>query len=287
MKRSLQLLLAIVAVIAVALSSTGCRKLEARDNLNKGVTAFKNAKYADAAEFFTRAVELDPDFPTARLYLATAYMSQYIPGADSPENVAHANNAETHFRKVLDTEPKNATAIESIASLYYMQAQGSQKLEDKLKRLDTAAEWYKRLTEVEPGRKEAWYSLGVIAWAKWYPAWMEARNKAGMKPEEPGPLKDKKARAELNAQYAELIDNGIKSLEKSLEIDKEYDDAMAYMNLLIRERADLADDPGVYRKDTDTADMWMQKALETRKIKAERAPKTQGIVQEEAPAAAK
>ena len=31
-----------------------------------------------------------PTFPTARLYLATAYMSQYIPGAESPENQQNA-----------------------------------------------------------------------------------------------------------------------------------------------------------------------------------------------------
>lgn len=276
----LRLIVALAATLALALGSAGCRKLEARDNLNKGVNAFKNAKYADAADFFTRAIELDPEFHTARLYLATAYMSQYIPGAESPENVNYAKNAEENFRKVLEADAKNTTAIESIASLYYMQAQGSQKLDEKLARLDTAAEWYKKLTEVEPTRKEAWYSLGVIAWAKWYPAWMEARNNAGMKPEDPGPLKDKKTREALSEKYAAMIDEGIKGLEKALEIDKEYDDAMAYMNLLIRERADLASDSETYKKDIEVANGWIEKALETRKIKAERAPKTTGIVAE-------
>ena len=46
---------------------------------------------------------------------------------------------------------------------------------------------------------------------------------------------------------------------------------MAYMNLLIRERADLADTPEEYKKDVEIADNWVQKALETKKIKAERA----------------
>ena len=68
------------------LLASGCQKLKSRDQLNKGVQAFKNAQYADAVENFKTAVELDPTFPTARLYLATAYMQQYIPGAESPEN---------------------------------------------------------------------------------------------------------------------------------------------------------------------------------------------------------
>ena len=47
---------------------------------------------------------------------------------------------------------------------------------------------------------------------------------------------------------------------------------MAYLNLLIRERADLAADAEQYKKDIEVADNWVQKALETRKIKAARMP---------------
>ena len=276
-------ILATVAALAALLlggSLSGCKKLEARDNLNKGVAAFKNAKYPDAVEYFGKAVELDPSFGTARLYLASAYMNQYIPGAESPENLAMAKNAMDNFQKVLDADPKNATAVESIASLYYLESQGTSKLEDKLDRLENARVWYQKLTEVDPSKKEAFYSLGVIAWAKWYPDWNSARSKAGMKPDAPGPLKDKKAKEELKAKHGEMLDTAIKNLQKALDLDKEYDDAMAYMNLLYRERADLADSSEAYKKDVDLADEWIQKALDTRKIKAERAPKQTGIVNE-------
>lgn len=273
--------LAAAAVLVLAGASAGCKKLEARDNLNKGVQAFKNAKYADAVEFFKRAIELDPTYPTAKLYLATAYMSQYIPGAESPENLAYAENATKYFLEVLNEDPKNTTAIKSLASLAYQQSSGAPTTEEKLARLDKAAEWNRRLVEVDPKEKEAYYSLGVIAWAKFYPAWMAARNKLGMKPEEPGPLKDKKVRTELRDKYMAMIEDGIQNLKKALEIDPEYDDAMAYLNLLYRERADLHDDAVAYKKDIDEADMWINKTLETRKIKAERQPKATGIITEQ------
>ncbi|GIU79503.1 MAG: hypothetical protein KatS3mg005_2741 [Bryobacteraceae bacterium] len=269
------------AALILAGASTGCRKLEARDNLNKGVQAFKNAKYSDAVEFFKRAIELDPTYPTAKLYLATAYMSQYIPGAESPENLAYAENAAKYFLEVLNEDPKNTTAIKSLASLAYQQSSGAPTTEEKLARLDKAAEWYRKLIEVDPKEKEAYYSLGVITWAKFYPVWMSARNKLGMRPDEPGPLKDKKVRTELREKYMTLIEDGIQNLKKALEIDPEYDDAMAYLNLLHRERADLHDDAAMYKKDIDEADMWINKTLETRKIKAERQPKSTGIVTEE------
>lgn len=263
----------VAGLATLALVSTGCEKLKARDNLNKGVQAFKSAKYNVSVEHFKEAVRLDPEFNTARLYLATAYMSQYIPGADSPENMQNAQAAEQEFLRVLEKEPTNSLAVESLASLHYNQAQGNQPLEEKVKKLDVAATWYQKLAEVDPNNKTAYYSLGVITWAKWYPALMGARAKLGMKPEDPGPIKDKKVKEELKTQWLDQVNQGIQHLEKALSIDPEYDEAMAYMNLLIRERADLADTPEAYKKDIDVADNWVQKALDTKKIKAERMAK--------------
>jgi hypothetical protein len=101
-----------------------------------------------------------------------------------------------------------------------------------------------------------------------------------MKPEDPGPLKDKKVREELKTQYTTIIDDGIQSLQKALEVDPEYDDAMAYLNLLVREKADLADNPELYKEQIKVADDWVQKALEPKKKKAARQPGTTGITQE-------
>jgi tetratricopeptide (TPR) repeat protein len=270
------------AIGALALLSTGCEKLKARDSLNKGVREFKSAKYNAAVEHFKEAVRLDPEFPTARLYLATAYMSQYIPGAESDENMQNARAAEQEFLRVLERDPNNTLAIESIASLHYNQAQGG-TVEQKMQKLDEAAKWYTKLASVDPNNKTAFYSLGVITWAKWYPKLMEARNKLGMKPEDPGPIKDKKVKEELKAQWLDTINQGIQHLERALQIDPEYDEAMAYMNLLIRERADLADSAEQYKKDIEVADNWVQKALDTKKIKAERAAENarKGIKAEE------
>ena len=263
MKRNLAVLL---AAAALALVATGCNKLKARDNLNRGVQAYKSTQYTQAVERFEQAVQLDPTFTPARLYLAMAYYMQYIPGAESPENQQMADRALDQFQKVLQQDPKNDVATKSIASLYYNE-----------KKWDQAEEWYKKCVELNPKDKEAYYTLGVIAWSKWYPVYGTARAKLSMKPEDPGPIKDKKVKEELKTQYLPLINNGVQSLEKALEIDTEYDDAMAYMNLLIREKADLDDNPEQYQKDIEVANNWVQKTLETKKIKAERKPVSTGL----------
>ncbi len=263
MKRNLA---ALAAVAVLAFATTGCEKLKARDNLNRGVQAYKSAQYTQAVEMFEKAVQLDPNFPTARLYLAMAYYMQYIPGAESPENQQMADHALEQFQKVLTQEPKNDVATQSIASIYFNE-----------KKWDDAEQWYKKATELNPKNKEGFYTLGVIAWTRWYRPWAEARAKLGMKPEDPGPIKDKRVREELKTQYLPVITAGLDNLQKALEIDKEYDDAMAYVNLLIRERADLDASPDEYKKDVETADNWVQKAMQTKKIKAERKPTSTGI----------
>lgn len=263
--------ISIVALAALALLGTSCSKLQSRDRLNKGVQAFKNAQYPDAVEQFKVAVELDPTFTTARLYLATAYVQQYIPGAESPENKQMAKAAYDQFMKVLETEPKNSVAIASIASLNLNQ-----------RNWDEARRWYEKLTSVDPTNADAYYSLGFIAWSEWYPKYQEARANLGMKQEDPGPIKDKKVREELKAKYDPVIDAGLKNLDKALQINPEYDDAMAYENLLVRERADLADNKQDYEAQVKVADDWVQKALATKKIKAEKKGKSAGgIVAEE------
>ncbi|WP_031495826.1 hypothetical protein [Bryobacter aggregatus] len=259
--------------------ASGCEKLKARDALNKGVQAYKATKYEEAARKFKDAIDADPTFEVARLYLATSYMSQWIPGADSPENKALAKKAEDEFMIVLKNDPKNKLATESIASMRYNQANAFPNLEDKLRVMDDAKVWYAKLVEIDPTNAKAYYSLGVINWSKWYPNYKQAREKAGMRQEDPGPIKDKKIREQLKADYLPLVEEGIKNLSKAVELDKVYDDAMAYLNLLIRERADLADNVETYKQDIATADNWVAKALEAKKIKAaELEKKSKGIV---------
>jgi len=255
----------ILAVALFAILATSCQKLQSRDQLNKGAQAFRNAQYAEAVEHFKTAVELDPTFPVARLYLATAYMQQYIPGAESPENAQMAKAAYDNFLKVLEQDPKNTVALASIASLYLNQ-----------KKWDDAQQWYEKLIAVDPNNADAYYSMGFISWSKWYPVYGMARADLGMKQDDPGPLKDKKVKAELKEKYLPVINAGLQALDKTLQINPEYEDAMSYENLLIRERADLMDSKDEYEKEIRIADTWVQKALDTKKIKVERKEKKSG-----------
>ncbi|HEY3839583.1 MAG TPA: tetratricopeptide repeat protein [Bryobacteraceae bacterium] len=250
-----------LAVLACTLGTSAAvaQNLASRDNLNLGVQAFKAARYADAVEYFKKAVELDPDFPTARLYLATAYMSQYIPGSDSPENKQFAQSALEQFSKVLDANPGNLLATQSIANIYFQQ-----------KNWDRSEEWNRKVIDIDPNNKEAYYTLGVLAWTQFLVVDRQARNQLAMKPEEPGPLKDEIVRTRLKSEWIARLDAAIQSETEALNADPDYENAMAYMNLLIRYRADLLDSPDEYRIAIEEANQWVQKTLETQKNNAKK-----------------
>jgi len=251
-----------LALSALVLSSTGCNKLRARDQLNKGVQAYKAARYEAAIEHFKNAVDLDPKLVNARLYLATAYANQVIPNVDTPENVQMAQQAIDEFQKVLDQGPSQEAKINSmkgIASLYF-----------NTKKLDQAREWHLKVLQVDPNDPETYYSIAVIDWTKAYTPRMAERAKLGLKPTEP--LKDKKTCEALRDKNQSVVQEGIDDLTKAIDLRPDYDDAMAYLNLMYRERADIqCDNPDAQQADLKTADEWVTKTMDTKKAKAEKA----------------
>jgi tetratricopeptide (TPR) repeat protein len=264
MKTSVRVL-ALLAAGLMLFATTGCTKLRARDQLNKGVLAYKNAKYEEAINHFQQAVQLDPSLLNARLYLATAFAQQYIPGADAPDNNKMAEQAIDQYKEVLQRDPKNVNSVKGIAYLYL-----------QMKQFDKAKEFYRKATELDPNDPEPYYSVAVIDWTQTYQPRMEERAKLGLKPDEP--LKDKKVCAALKEKNASNIQEGIDNLKKALDLRPDYDDAMAYMNLMYRERADVTcDDPAARAADLKTADEWVDKTLAVKKAKAEKQPGAGGI----------
>src|SRR6516165_8047374 len=271
-------ILTILAVVLALLSAVGCEKLRARDQLNKGVQSYKNSKYEEAIDHFQKAVSFDPSLVNARVYLATVYGEQYIPGADSPENNKYAEQAIEEFKKVLAANPPKEQQIHSlkgIASLYF-----------NMKKMDLAKQYYQKVADLDPNDPETYYSIAVIDWTQAYQPRLEARAKLGLKPTDD--IKDKKTCAELLKAIKEtnqgIVEDGIAKLQKSIELRPDYDDAMAYLNLLYRERADLeCDNPDARKADLKSADDWVDKTMATKKAKAEKAGPS-GIVTTETPA---
>ena len=248
------------AVLGLAIVASGCgtlRALKARDQLNKGVAAYRNAQFQPAIEHFKNAVQLDPSLLNARLYLATAYAQQYVPNGDSDANTKIGKQAIEAFQDVLKLDSKNTTALASIAQIYY-----------NMKDFDKAKQFQRLRLEVEPNNPEPYYWIGVIDWAVCFQEDGQIRkdlnltipNKVGVLP----PLPEK-YRAQLAEKNSKLIDEGLEALNKSLELKPNDFDTMAYLNLLYRQKADIDQSKDAREADLKTADDWQQKAMNLRK----------------------
>ena len=253
-------------VLFVAVASCGCNKLKARDQLNKGVAAFRNAQFQAAIMHFKEAVGLDPSLLNARLYLATAYAQLYIPGGESEENVKIARQAIEGFDEVLKMDPSNTTAVASVALIYY-----------QMKNFDKAKEYQRRRLQLEPNNPEPYYWIGVINWAICYPRQMQLRKDLKLHiPTEINnpdtlPRLPEKARAGLEKDNGPLVEEGLKALQKAYELKPNYSDAMVYLSLTYRQRADIDADKEMHDADIQAANEWIQKAIDIRKGAGEKA----------------
>ncbi|HXE76566.1 MAG TPA: hypothetical protein VNN18_13155 [Candidatus Xenobia bacterium] len=249
-------LLAIFILLLIA-PLAGCNKLRARDELNKGVRAYKNANYEQAVDHFRRAIEYDPNLINARLYLATAYASQFVPGSPSDENRKNGEAAIAAFEEVLQRQPDNATALAYVASLYYGMAGGAQKQEEKFELFEKSKEYRRKLIAVDPNNPEHYYSIGVIDWTIAYARNQEARAKLGnLAPDKPLPPRERRALAAVNGP---LVEEGQQMLEKALALNPKYLDALAYINLIWRQKADIVETPQEREEALDRADEYFQR----------------------------
>jgi tetratricopeptide (TPR) repeat protein len=262
----------LAALLILVLSVSGCSKLRARDLLNKGVAAFKNAQFDTAVEDFKQAKQLDPDLVNARLYLATAYASQYIPGAPSDENMRHGQEAVEEYRQVLEKDPNNINAIDGLASILYQMA--GQPFDPK--KFEESKSYHEKHIQLKPQDPQPYYSVGVIDWALAYRGNNEMRaeyNKAHINKQvrDTDPLSPE-VRAAYTQKYGSMVDEGIKALQTAIQIKPDYDDAMTYLNLLLRRKADMVESAAERDALTKQADDLLDKVKELKQKRAEQAP---------------
>jgi tetratricopeptide (TPR) repeat protein len=264
----------LAAMVILGVTASGCNKLKARDLLNKGVAAFKNGQSDVAIEDFKRAKEADPELLNARLYLATAYASLYIPGAPSAENMARGNQAVAEFKEVLDKDNNNVSAIDGIGSILFQMA--GQPFDPK--KFEESKSYHQRHIQLKPDDPEPYYWIGVIDWTLAFRANGEMRmdyNKNNIKKQvrDDDPL-PADVRTQYASKYGPVVEEGIADLQKAISIKPDYDDAMAYLNLLYRRKADMVESKEEREALKKQADDLVEKVKEIKQRRAEQPQQT-------------
>jgi tetratricopeptide (TPR) repeat protein len=256
---------AAVLVLFISFPAVLLAQTTAAEEMNLGVQAYKQSKFEKAIQHFEKCVALAPENDVAHLYLATAYAQQYIPGVETEDNIRIAEQAIDQYQRVLDGSP-------ALPSARTNSAKGIAYLYLQMKKFDDSRKYYRMAADFDPDDPENYYSMGVIDWTQTYVPRQEERARLGLKPEDSLPVKDKKVCAQMREKNTANVQEGIDNLKKALKLRPDYDDAMAYMNLMYRERADIqCDDPAAREADLKAADEWVDKTMACKKAKAEEA----------------
>jgi tetratricopeptide (TPR) repeat protein len=261
---------AVVALVAaILLGLTGCEKLRARDHLSKGVQAYKNGKYETAIEQFQQAVQHDPGFLTAKLYLAAAYANQVQQDVTTDENIKNAQRAIDAYQDVLKeglSDKNKLAAYKQLQSIYW-----------KIKKPDQAQDWAQKSLQLDPNDPDTVQFIGIVDWYYAYHDAQEIKQAAGLKldPVDTRPnnlkeamVKNPKVCDEIRAKNQKHVEDGIQKLKRAVELRPDNDDAFTYLNLIYRRKADLeCGDEQAYIADIDEANKALDRALAIRKQK--------------------
>ena len=256
-----------VILAGMVVSMSGCSKLAARDQLNKGVAAYKTARYEEAIGHFQKATQLDPSLPMAKTYLATALAQNVVPGLDTPENLQTAQQSIDIFQEVLTKDPTDVNSLKQIAGIYF-----------SIKKFDDAKAYQKKVLAVDPKDPEAAYTIGAIDWTLAHENALKAFVPAGITDDGEGNVKaPKKVLEAVKEENAALVEEGLQYLNQAVANRANYDEAMTYLNLVYRRKADVDfTDPSAVKADVAAAKDWTAKAMGTRKSNEEKKNKGPG-----------
>ncbi len=114
-------------------------------------------------------------------------------------------------------------------------------------KIEESKTYHEKHIQNKPDDPEPYYWVGVIDWTLSWQANREMRaayNRANVKKQikddEPLPAN---LRDEFASKYGQDVDEAISYLKKAMDRKPDYDDAMAYLNLVYRQKADMVSSP--------------------------------------------
>src|SRR2546429_9548418 len=128
-------------------------------------------------------------------------------------------------------------------------------------------------SDLKANDPEPYYWVGVIDWTLAFRANNELRaeyNKNNIKKQvkDTDPLPSS-VRAQYTAKYGSLVDEGISALKKAIELGPGYYDALAYLNLMYRRKADMVESADQRDDLLKQADAPVDKVKEVKQKRAE------------------
>ncbi|HEX5041973.1 MAG TPA: tetratricopeptide repeat protein [Candidatus Polarisedimenticolaceae bacterium] len=238
--------LAIVIVVGAAPLLVG---VATQSDLDHASALFRAGRYAEAVPEYRKVLEADPDHWEANYYTALSWLAQFHPQSAAPADAEIKKQAVAVLEKLMTLTAPSAEEMDKVEKDYLslLTSAGDhdraiafleQKLGEEPNDTDRMVQlaqllakngnfaeslrWYEKLAELEPGTKTHWYTVGVLCWER------SSKARSTITPEE----------------RAAVLEQGMDALDQALVLDPDYLEALAYKNLLFREKADMLAEAG-------------------------------------------
>lgn len=242
MRRSV---VAVLVLGVLLVSASGCQGIRERMAMKKAHELYKAQKYDEAIKKYKEILVMDPGNYTATYQVAMSNLAMYHPGSTHEKDKAYAAQSIEYLEKLMTMQAPDKETQERVIK-YYLSLLASAEMSDKAiafmekelakdpKNVETVLQlanlyakkgdfpnawrYFTRRAELDPKNKEAWYTVGVVAWERSYKG---------------------KEMVSDGERETTLIPQGLAAFDKAIAIDPDYFDALVYANLLYREKAAL------------------------------------------------
>jgi hypothetical protein len=268
---------AILALFVAA--GAGCslvNKIRAKNELNETARAYREGHFDIAEQHAKRALELDPNNMTARIFIARVIHQQYKPGVDSSDNIQRARDAIAAYQSILEKDANNEEAYKAISVLY-----AAIKDDAKLR------EWIlKRANDSNMPPEKRAEAFAILAGKDWdcsykvteLPDVKVTSNEGG----KPNVTYKKPTQQKDFDTIQKCVARGLEEAETAIKLDPNNESAWSYKTNLLLEAAKQAEMDGKadaknqYQKQADVAGKRATALSEERRKKEEAAEQAAG-----------
>jgi len=263
---------AILALFVVA--SAGCtvvNKIRAKSELNDAAQSYRDGHIEEAEQHAKRALYLDPDNPTAPIFVARIIHQQYKQGVDTPDNIAKAKEAIEAYKQVLQKDPTNEEAFKAISVLYAF-TKDEKNLRDWIMR---------RANDASMSNEKRADAYAILAGKDWDCSFRitelpEVKQTATEGGSAKVTYKKPKEQKDLD-KIQRCVVQGLQEAETAIKLDPNNESAWSYKTNLLLESAKIADMNGEadkkvqFQKQADVAQKRATALSEERRKKEEAA----------------
>jgi tetratricopeptide (TPR) repeat protein len=262
--------LCLLAALVLSLTSVACTRIQARLEIRQANEFYVQEQYADALKHYEAARRIDPGFADLDRLIGYSNIGLFKPEDASKPNQKFADAAIVELQRYLQKRPKDEAAREALINLFLNADRTGQAIEyfktylkdnpadlNAVKSVATlyakkgdfneSLNWYEKITLLDSKNPESFYTFGVVCYEK------AAKN----------PPQD-------ITERLSIIGRGKQALAQAIAMNKDYFEAIVYMNLLYREEAKIETDPTKQQELIAQADVYRNRAMEiNRQRKAE------------------